>query len=54
MAKLISVIKFLNTLFVLQIGKTFYLKAKIKKGHAGMSFFISLKINLADDELTSL
>lgn len=54
MAKLISVIKFLNTLFVLQIGKAFYLQAKIKKGHARMSFFISLKINLAEYESISL
>lgn len=54
MVKLISVIKLLNTLFVLQIGKVLYLKAKIKKGHAGMSFFISLKIIFADGESISL
>lgn len=54
MVKLISVIKFLNTLFVLQIGKTFYLQAKIKKDMPACPFFISLKINLAEYESISL
>lgn len=54
MGKPISVIKFLNTLFVLQIGKTFYSKAKIKKDMPACPFLLSLKINLADAESISL